>query len=600
MPGSTPAKSEAARTGIRTALVSPPDRRAKTKSEVPNAVPSVRDASASATPTTFDAPRLQPQTMEELVLRHRAAREAGRARRAALRTLQGPSGALSSPTGRLVENLPQPSTGEPLGKRETEFPPPAATDDVFGALTSAFVGEKDAKNSDAEDASEEVRRQRQKDRFANRRVLWKISNLKSVRACGRGVIDHDQGVTFKRRDGRVYTSGTTRCHSIWCCPVDAAKIRVVRARDASEACVRHIEAGGTAYLVTLTARHYKRHGLADLMDAITTAFKGLTSGAQWAGDKARGREGERKRMGVVGIIRSTEVTHSERNGWHPHLHLIVLMGAIQNERPEIPRLANRPEGWVKPEWDPTPIKYFPVPDPSWDRPELAADQRQTIRDFKRMKDRWDRTWANWLGDHGFRPSKKHGVRWDRIDTVHDAKNMGEYIAKIQEGTGKKKRQVAVGNEVARLDMKSGAKMRGGDVTSRTPFEMLDEYRQLRALDAETAEKLGIDVDARLARTKVLWHEYETATKRRRAIEWSRYLRDALGMGEEIEDQEIVEAEEGGDGFATVDTDTWRRICRLGLDYEITMAAELGGFAGLVVTLAELGLTASKLEPPTRE
>ncbi|MEU5736196.1 hypothetical protein ABZ797_46535 [Streptomyces antimycoticus] len=474
------------------------------------------------------------------------------------------------------------------------------TDDHMGALTSTFVGPRAGVKLDLDEAAERVRRERQKERFANRRVLWRISEQKGIRACGRGVIDHDQGVTFKRRNGRVHTSGTTRCHSIWCCPVDAAKIRSVRSDDASEACVRHIEAGGTAYLVTLTARHYRRHGLAELMDAIRGAFTALTSGAQWAGDKNRGRDGERQRMGIVGIIRSTEVTHSERNGWHPHLHLIVLMGAVQNPRPEIPRKANRPEGWTMPEWDPTPTGHFFVPDPKADRRDLTGAELQRVRDFERMQERWDRTWANWLDKHGFKPSKKHGVKWDRIKTVRDAKKLGEYVAKIQEGTGKKAREVGVGNEVARLDMKSGAKMRGGDATSRTPFEMLTEYRQLRALDADTAVQLGVDIDARLKRLHALWHEYETATKGRRAIEWSRHLRDALGMGEELDDQEAAEAEEGGDGFAAVDTDTWRRICRLHLDYDVTMAAELGGFTGLTEALDVLGLTATRLDPSPRD
>ncbi|MFD5416413.1 hypothetical protein, partial [Streptomyces nojiriensis] len=433
-----------------------------------------------------------------------------------------------------------------------------------------------------DDASEALRRARQKERFAGRRVLWNISHIPGVRACGRGVIDHDQGVVFKRRDGRVYTSGTTRCHSIWCCPVDAAKIRARRADDASEACVRHVENGGAAYLVTLTARHYKRHRLDDLMDAIRDAFTALTSGAQWAGDRARGREGERQRMGVVGIIRSTEVTHSERNGWHPHLHLIVLMGAVQTPRPQIPRKENRPEGWTMPEWDPTPVSYFHVPDPKTaDRAGLNDADRQTLANFERMQDRWDRQWSKWLEKQGFRPSKKYGVRWDRIRTVRDAREAGKYIAKVQEERpGKKPREIGVGNELARLDMKAGAKMRGAaDEGSRTPFELLQLYRQYRSLDADTAQQLGVDVDARLARLRQLWDEYETATRGRRAIEWSRHLRDALGMGEEATDEAIVGEEENGAGFAAVDTDTWRRVCRLGLDFDVTMAAEIGGFPG---------------------
>lgn len=540
-----------------------------------------------------------PATYQEAVERHRAALWAGRSRRAgrrALKTPQGPAGAdlvAFRPAG--ADPAPAPD-GERLGKRETEFPPPLGMGAYLGALTCAFP----RTGLDVDEvlaAAEERRRERQRGRWADRRVVWDISGYGSMRACGRGVFDHDQGVTFKRRDGRVYTSGTTRCHSIWCCPVDAAAIRAERATDASEAAVRHIEAGGTAYLVTLTARHFKRHGLADLMDALRTGFKGLTSGAQWAGDRARGKEGERDRMGVVGVIRATEVTHSERHGWHPHLHLVVLMGGRQRPRPEIPRKENRPPNWVKPEWDPTPTGYFPVPDPSEDRAEMSAEARAHAADFDRMRDRWDRTWAAWLEKAGFRPNRAHGVKWDRIHTARDAKAMGEYIAKIQEGKGARARDVGVGNELARLDLKAGAKMRGADATSRTPFEMLAAYRQLRALDAETAAAAGIDVDARLARLRELWHEYETATRGRRAIEWSRYLRDALGMGEEATDEQIIDADQAGTGFAAVDADTWRRICRLRLDYEIVMSAELGGFDGLQAALEELGLSAVRLVAP---
>jgi hypothetical protein len=542
---------------------------------------------------------MAPVTFQEAVERHRAALAAGRARRAAS----------SRRTGRLRASRPglTPTQGqvqapaltpgdERLGTRETEFPPSLGSGAYLGALTCAFprVG---LDVDEVLEQAEEKRRGRQRARWADRRVVWDISGFGSMRACGRGVIDHDQGVAFKRRDGRVYTSGTTRCHSIWCCPVDAAAIRAERASDISEAIVRHLGAGGTAYLVTLTARHYRRHSLEELLDAIRDGFKGLTSGAQWAGDKARGREGERQRMGVVGIIRATEVTESERNGWHPHLHLVVLMGAVQRPRPAIPRQENRPEGWVKPEWDPTPTGYFPVPDPSWDRSQMTPEVRQHAEDFDRMRERWDRTWAAWLEKSGFRPNREHGVKWDRIHTARDAKAMGEYIAKIQEGKGDKARDVAVGHEVARLDMKAGAKMRGADTGSRTPFELLSAYRQLRALDAQTAVALGLDVDKRLARLRELWHEYEQATRGRRAIEWSRHLRDALGMGEEATDEQIIEADQAGVGFAAVDADTWRRICRLRLDYEIVMSAELGGFEGLQNALAELGLTAVRLADP---
>lgn len=57
------------------------------------------------------------------------------------------------------------------------------------------------------------------------------------------------------------------------------------------------------------------------------------------------------------------------------------------------------------------------------------------------------------------------------------------------------------------------------VGNRTPFELLD------ATD-ETS--------------RALWCEYVEATRGRRAITWSRHLRDKLGMDAERTDEEIIE------------------------------------------------------------
>lgn len=481
-----------------------------------------------------------------------------------------------------------------LGTGVTVFPPPSPDDARLGPLTSTFTaGEaaQDRAKSGADfDAAEAVRRARREGRFAGRRVLWKISEIPAIRACGRGVIDHDRGVTLRRREGSVHAAGVTHCKSIWACPVCQATIRAVRAADASEAVVRHVKAGGTAYLVTLTARHYQRHKLAPLLDAIGKAFTALVSGAQWAGDAARGREGERARMGVVGIIRSVEVTYG-RHGWHPHLHLVVLMGAVQAPRPKLPRKADRPAGWTAPEYDPTPTGHFPIPDPATvDPATLDDDQAATLADFRRMQERWDRQWAAWLGKHGFRPSAKHGVRWDRIHTVRDAQKVGDYVAKTQDGKG-------VGNELARGDMKSASRMASAPAGGRTPMELLQDYRAFQGMDLDQAEAAGIDPAAELARIRKVWAEYEAATRGRRAIEWSRGLRAALGMtDEEQTEDEIVAASVAGDAFAAIDTDTWRRVCRLGQDYAVLLAAELGGFAGLTDALAVLGLEATEMHP----
>lgn len=83
-----------------------------------------------------------------------------------------------------------------------------------------------------------------------------------------------------------------------------------------------------------------------------------------------------------------------------------------------------------------------------------------------------------------------------------------YIAKVQEHEQK----WLAGAELARFDVKRG---RSG---SLTPFELLD----------------GPDLWRR-----ALWVEYVTVTKGRRAIFWSKGLRDLVGVGDEVEDGAVI-------------------------------------------------------------
>lgn len=57
-----------------------------------------------------------------------------------------------------------------------------------------------------------------------------------------------------------------------------------------------------------------------------------------------------------------------------------------------------------------------------------------------------------------------------------------------------------------------------------------------------------------------WWEYSTATKGRRAIQWSRGLRDHFGMGKELTDDEVMEkAEAGGTCVETVEKRLWWQL-----------------------------------------
>lgn len=122
-------------------------------------------------------------------------------------------------------------------------------------------------------------------------------------------------------------------------------------------------------------------------------------------------------------------------------------------------------------------------------------------------------WSSALLREGARSiSRKHGV----MVTYGHAAALTGYLAKVQdghEGDG-----WTIGREMTRHDVKaSRAGARG-----RVPFELLDSG------DAES---------------RGLWLEYVDATKGRRAIEWSRGLRDLLAMGKEATDAEVLDSVE---------------------------------------------------------
>lgn len=494
----------------------------------------------------------------------------------------------------------QPSTSERLGTQGNRVSPPPPSATVAGGLDPDEL---------ARQMQEDRAQERRAERFASRRVLWKLSQEKSVQCCGRGAVDSGAGVTIRTKGDRAYVSGVVRCSKVWLDPVCSAKIRANRAEEISAALVRHIQSGGTAYMVTLTLQHHKRHALKDLLDSLGDAWKALLSGSQWAGDPKRGRAGERKRMGVLGFIRSIEATYGE-NGWHPHIHVILLLGAEQTPRPSVPKKWIKDpetgekvpnparEGWVKQPWDPTPTGYFAVPDPSWDRSAMSPEAVQTAADFERMQERWARSWERWTEKAGYRAGGRNAIKWDRIGTVSDAERLGEYVAKVQDGkkedTGSR---WGVGQEVARGDLKSGRSIgpKGQRRPNETPFEMIARYRKLRNMTAQEMEglaKIGVDVGKQLAEIEKVWREWERDTKMRRAMEWSRYLRSALGLDEEEpSDAEIVAEEEHGDDRAHLSAPAWAKVCRLGLDFKVLRVVETGGVAGLAVLLAEVGLTA---------
>lgn len=201
---------------------------------------------------------------------------------------------------------------------------------------------------------------------------------------------------------RATTRGLIVCGSVWLCPVCSAHIRFVRSLEIAEACRRHLEAGGGLLFWTATLRHHGGEALAPLLDGLLSAHGGVIRGAPWK------RQAER--YGILGRIRSTEVTWGQVNGWHPHLHAVWF-----TERPLTVAENDQLGAWLSERWQ-------------------AMVARRGLQ----------------------LPDLEHG---SKLELVARGDAVGAYVAKVQEAA-------SVPLEVARGDLKQGRPGR------MVPFELL--------------------------------------------------------------------------------------------------------------------------------
>lgn len=75
-------------------------------------------------------------------------------------------------------------------------------------------------------------------------------------------------------------------------------------------------------MLTLTLAHSVHHGLNDIWDAVSDAWKNFTNNRKWVTIRKNG--------GLDGYIRGTEATVSSLTGWHVHLHTLLLFDSAES------------------------------------------------------------------------------------------------------------------------------------------------------------------------------------------------------------------------------------------------------------------------------
>lgn len=250
----------------------------------------------------------------------------------------------------------------PLGNTAASLPPKSPTPITAGQRRVKLTP----------DEQDEARIERRDRRYELRRGGRAFSDFSSVKGCGQTPITAAGGVGLRVSDGTdghgriAGYAGLATCGSVWVCPVCAAKIAAKRSADLEHVLNWAVDQGHTVALLTLTARHHAGQRLADLWDGIVGAWGAVTSGRPWAGEteedfavrlatwqtqcdeyrrgeRARAPRGYRakkspvrsigieERWGLLGFARAVEATHGETAGWHPHLHVLMVLDGEQSE-----------------------------------------------------------------------------------------------------------------------------------------------------------------------------------------------------------------------------------------------------------------------------
>ncbi|MEX2109078.1 MAG: hypothetical protein WD802_00545 [Gemmatimonadaceae bacterium] len=155
-------------------------------------------------------------------------------------------------------------------------------------------------------------KERRRERYQLRSVLWNESSDKRLQTCGRRRINGDK-VRVVVNDQRAHFANVRCCGSVHSCPVCAPKIRQRRAAEIDKALRTHLEAGDFALFQTFTLPHDFGDALGPMLKSVANAFRKVISGRGYMADKLD--------YSLSGCIRASETTFGKA-GAHPHLHVI--------------------------------------------------------------------------------------------------------------------------------------------------------------------------------------------------------------------------------------------------------------------------------------
>lgn len=315
-------------------------------------------------------------------------------------------------------------------------------------------------------------------------MLFKLTDAKGTSA------EHTLGAT-----GRVAGfEGLFHCASVWLCQQCSSMIAAKRAGELEETLAHYVVKGGTAVLVTFTMRHWREHPLAELLEARASSWSHVIEHGTFVNHK--------RLTDFAGFCQVLEVTESLENGWHPHVHAVLVFHG----------------------------------QPSRDAIDTMVDGM------------WSR-WCAGLVKAGLpSPTREYGLDVQYLDrdvgadrTFESVKAWARYVTK------------GIAGEAA-LGPSKEAKGTNRSIKELMRDALIPQTWE-NAETGETVQTVDLQARAKLA-------EYERAMHGRRQMNWSRGaydLRKNAQLAEAQSEEELVQDELEGEGVAVIANQSWPKV-----------------------------------------
>lgn len=298
---------------------------------------------------------------------------------------------------------------------------------------------------------------------------------------------------YKKIDNEdVFSVGQFKCSSVWTCPLCSSIITEGRKNYIAQAFEQHRKNGGAEYEIKdnkIIEIKPSNNGIylftLTLPHYKKSELDTLMQNIRLAlkyFKESRIYVQSLKKFGYLGEIRALEVTWSEANGWHPHFHSIMFFNSLMTE-----------------------LDMILLHDsllPAWQSACLRAGLNE----------------PNWRG----------------ID-IQDGSQAQKYVNKW-----------GIEHEVSKWTSKKGKKEKETGVTSYTPFQLLDLYRET---DSRTEKSLY----------RGLFNEYSEAFHGFRQLYWSPKLKEHFGITEESDEELNTESTEESVFLGSLTEQDWEAL-----------------------------------------